>query len=253
MSSSTVNAKFVSAHSRALVAVAMLLTCALLDFAGLLVHLLRLFRAGPFSETASDVAYLEGTPNFGVLMTGLTSLAQVVIYVATVVVFLLWLHRAYKNLRAFAPRTDFSPGWVVGNWFIPLLNLFRPYEAVKELWIKSDPAVNFSANFARTGEGARATIWIGVWWFFWIVSNIAGRVWAQLEHGDQGGVFSDAASRAGFASNALTLIAALLAANVVWTIDRMQTEKSQLLGLNLWGEPPPPPASFGDSFGSGQV
>jgi hypothetical protein len=247
MSNSTVNAKFVSAHSRALVTVTLLLTCALLDIAALLVHLLRLFRAGPFSATASDVAYLEGTPNFGDLIAGLTGLTQVTVYIATVVAFLLWLHRAYKNLLAFAPRTEFSPGWVVGNWFIPFINLVLPYQAVKELWIKSDPAVDFSANFARTSEGARATMLVGVWWFFWIVSNIAGRVYASLEKGGCESGFSDAASQAGFASSTLTLIAALLAATVVWTVDRMQTEKSRQLGLNLWREPPPPPATFGDA------
>jgi hypothetical protein len=250
MSSLTSNAKFISAHVRALVAVASLLTCALLDFVALFVHFLRLLHAGPFSETASDVAYLEGTPNFGAFFAGLTGLAQLVVYVATVVLFLVWQHRAYKNLRAFASRTDFSPGWSIGCWFVPLIHLVLPYQAVKEIWIKSDPAVDFSSGYANMSEGTRSTALVGVWWLFWIVSNIAGRVYFSLSGG--GNEVSDAASRAGLASNILALIAALLAAAVVWTIDRMQNEKSQRLGLNLWSSPPPPPASFDPPpYGSG--
>lgn len=238
--------RFGPAHARALFAIGLLLTGALLDLLGVALHLLMLLRAGPFSQTAEDVADLEGVTNVGDVLIGLLGLVKAFVYVSIIVAFLVWLHRAYKNLRAFAPKTDFSPGWAVGNWFIPFGNLVLPYRAVKELWIKSDPAVDFSAGFARAGDGARNTFIVGIWWFFWIVSNVAGQVYFRLTTGETG-AHSDAAASAGVASNALTLFAALLAAAVVRTIDRMQTEKSQRLGLNLWSPPPAPPSSFDDA------
>ena len=33
----------------------------------------------------------------------------------------------------------FSPGWSVGWWFIPALNLLRPYQVIKEIWRGSYP------------------------------------------------------------------------------------------------------------------
>lgn len=253
MSTFTLRPKFVSAHTRALLTVASLIACALLDLIGAVVYLLRLLHLGPFSESASDVTALEGTPDFGALLIALSTLAQSVVYILTVVLFLVWLHRAYANLRAFATKTETTPGWAVGFWFIPFANLVYPYRAVKETWIKSDPAINFSNGFGQGGEGARSTALVGVWWLFWIVSNIAAQVFATLSKEGDLKAPADAASGAGFASETFTFIAALLAAAVVWTIDRMQSEKSRQLGLELWAAPPPPPISFDGSFGNSNL
>lgn len=242
MSSPIQEARFVSAHGRALVVTFLLLATAFLDVIALIVHLLRLLDAGPFSDGASDVSSLEGTPDLGALFVALVTLAHALVFIATAVLFLVWIHRAYKNLRAFARRTDFKPGWAVGWWFVPFANLVQPYNVVKEMWTKSDPMVDFSNGYANAGEGARATFPIGVWWLFWIVWNVAEQAYSRISDG--GTVVSGAANGAGIAAHAFSLIAALLAAFVVWTIDRMQTEKSQRLGLNLWAAPPPPPASF---------
>ena len=249
MSNSTQSTSFVSAHFRAVLAVASLLTCAAISFIQLILHLLRLLRAGPFSDAANDIASLEGGGNLGDLIEGLVGLAQVVVFVATVVVFLTWLHRAYKNLRAFGVRTEMSPGWAVGNWFIPFLNLVRPYQSVKELWIKSDPAVDFTNGFAQPGAGARATSLVGFWWFAWLFANFAGRAYSRIADAEIASSRPEIVEWAGGASSMLTLAAALLAANVVWAIDRMQAEKSRQRGLSLWSAPPQPPASFGDPPG----
>jgi hypothetical protein len=242
LSDSTLNEKFVSAHSRALFAVSLLLVGALLDLSALAFHALSLFGAGPFSANAAVALGPGRGLNLGNLLIGLVGLLKLLVYAATIVAFLSWLHRAYKNLRAFAPKTDFTPGWVVGNWFIPFINLVLPYQAVKELWIKSDPAIDFSGGFADRGAGTRPSAHVGVWWFFWLASNVAGQVYFRLSNSGRG-FRSEEASIAGIVSNALLIAAAVLAAAVVWTIDQMQAEKGGRLTLDL-RSPPPPPASF---------
>jgi hypothetical protein len=234
------DARFVNAHIRALLAVALLLGCGALHLIMLALLLMRLWRAGPFGVSASDT--MDG--GTGELVMGFVGLAQIAVFISTAVVFLIWLHRAYKNLRAFGVKTETSPGWAVGYWFIPFANLVRPYQAVKELWIKSDPAVDFTHGFAKRLEGALATTPVGVWWFFWIVGGVVGRAGNRFDDSDFVAQKPEVAIWLGEATSIILLVAALLAAWVVWTIDQMQSEKSLRLGLSQWPVPPPPPADF---------
>ncbi len=247
LSFNTQNARFVSAHSRALFAAGLLLTGALLYLFALCFHAFRLFDVGPFSASAAPAVAFGRWWRIGSLLIGLVGLAKLAVYFATIIVFLMWLHRAYENLSAFAPKTDFSPDWAVGYWFIPFINLVLPYRVVKETWIKSDPAVDFSAGFAGAGEGARSTAPVVVWWLFWLVANVAGQIYFRLSNGRRGA--DESADIAGVASNALLFAAATLAAAVVWTIDQMQAQKGARLAPDIWSPPPPPPADFGDVRG----
>jgi hypothetical protein len=89
----------------------------------------------------------------------------VLVFIATVVVWCLWQHRAQRNVvELTAGGLGFTPGWAVGWWFIPLANLVKPFQAVRELWKAS-----------HGGDTWRHTsTWpvIGLWWAFWLVGNI---------------------------------------------------------------------------------
>src|SRR5205809_7873998 len=70
---------------------------------------------------------------------GATSLLWLVAFLATVVVRSIWQHRAQANARALThDGTEFTPGWAVGWWFIPIANLFKPFQTVRELWKASE-------------------------------------------------------------------------------------------------------------------
>jgi hypothetical protein len=61
-------------------------------------------------------------------------------FCASYVALAVWTGRMYHNL--FALGVDdlrFSPGWGVGAWFVPFLNLVRPKQIVDDLWRASDP------------------------------------------------------------------------------------------------------------------
>ncbi|MDT7602278.1 MAG: hypothetical protein QOF61_275 [Acidobacteriota bacterium] len=224
--------RFVTARLRAQLTTALLLIDGGLCLIAVVVLLLIL---GHLSGASADI---------GRLTIGLVALAKIAVRLTTVVLFLMWLHRAYENLRAFAPRTETSPGWAVGYWFIPFANFVRPFQVVKEIWIKSDPAVDFTNGYGKLGEGARTTTLLGFWWGFWLLSNFANGIYNRLNWKDRLGRIPVETLWAGVASNLLTLVAAVLAASVVWTINRMQSEKSQRHGYDLWTPPPPPPDSF---------
>lgn len=64
---------------------------------------------------------------------GVIGLLQLLVYLGTVVAFLVWFRRAYRNLPALgAESLRFSSGWAVGAWFVPFLNLVRPKQLADE-------------------------------------------------------------------------------------------------------------------------
>jgi Domain of unknown function (DUF4328) len=56
-------------------------------------------------------------------------------------VFVPWLHQARANARALgARRMRFSREWTWLGFATPVLNAYRPYQVVCEVWLTSDPA-----------------------------------------------------------------------------------------------------------------
>src|SRR5687768_18623297 len=54
------------------------------------------------------------------LVVGLAYIAFFLMFVVSVVVVALWIHRAHANLRdAGVGGLEFTPGWAVGWYFIP--------------------------------------------------------------------------------------------------------------------------------------
>jgi Domain of unknown function (DUF4328) len=99
---------------------------------------------------------------------------QLALIVITATIFLRWIYRANKNARALgAAGMQFTPGWAVGWYFIPFMNLWVPYQAVKEIW-------KVSANPADWLNAPRGAI-LPWWWFCFIVSGIAGDVAYQIQ------------------------------------------------------------------------
>lgn len=51
------------------------------------------------------------------------------------ITYMIWVYRANLNCHGFgAQGMKFSPGWAVGYHFIPILNMYRPYQIIKEVW-----------------------------------------------------------------------------------------------------------------------
>jgi len=66
--------------------------------------------------------------------------SRLVLYGVIAVAFIAWLHRSRINVRAFGCRRFRYPRiWAIIGFFVPILNLFRPYQVVAEVWRASDP------------------------------------------------------------------------------------------------------------------
>ncbi len=143
---------FVSAHIRAQWIVGLLAATMLVDLVAVASGLAEYALLG---RALSGAVLTEAEALANDARQALIGMVQLLLYIVTVVLYCLWLYRVYQNLPALGARNlRFSPGWAVGYFFIPILNLFRPYQAVKETWKASDPAVLDAAAWKQTPGSA---------------------------------------------------------------------------------------------------
>lgn len=87
--------------------------------------------------------------------------------ITTIVLFVVWIYRANFNARSLgAQNMKFTPGWSVGYYFIPFLNLWRPYQAMKEIWKASKNPTSW--------EGEERSAILPWWWFFFLIAGMLG-------------------------------------------------------------------------------
>jgi multisubunit Na+/H+ antiporter MnhC subunit len=101
-------------------------------------------------------------------------LTSAVINLPTIVVFAMFLHRANANARALSDvELEFTPGWTVGWFFVPFANLFKPYQAVREIWWRSDPGEPARPGFPSSGP-------LPLWWALWLGWIVLNRIATKL-------------------------------------------------------------------------
>ncbi|MEW5725960.1 MAG: DUF4328 domain-containing protein [Thermodesulfobacteriota bacterium] len=206
-------------------AVLLLGACALADVVALLVgwseiSLLRHVQAGGIINDA-----VAETVQF---RRALIERIEAVLYAATVLFYLAWLYRVRRNLPALGVEDlRFSPGWTLGWWFVPIMNLFRPFQVVSEIWRASDPDRTGSLDWK---EAPRSAL-LGLWWFFWLAAYLLGNVSLRLSTKATYSV-ADQLQRdwTGFFSDLAEIPAAILALAVVLEITRRQEEKHRRRG-----------------------
>lgn len=227
-------APFTSAHGRALI-VKILLVIGVIVTAGALVAEAVSLVFPPLTE---DQEFGDNPTGLAVgLILFLVGMLEIIVYLATVIFFCIWLYRAYANLRAFNPgrRLDSSPGMAVGSFFIPFANLVLPYRAVKEVWQKSGPP-----DDALLSEPSPPA-WFPVWWTFWLLASFAGNISLRASFNEN--IPEQTATVISIVASALSVVAGLLAYLIVDLVDDRQEEASGRMRLGKFSGPPPPPTN----------
>lgn len=208
------------------------------------------YRGEPGSEPVPDEEVAEHDAL--VVQIALLSLA---IFVGGGVVWLIWFKRLYANLPALGTkRRKHKVGWAVGGWFVPILNLVRPYQIAQEIWTESAPRpeppappptpmpgeqlgerdLNRSPN---TRAKAGPSVLLQAWWFAWIGTSIFSLAASKAESAaisSMERVTDDASYESAMASlqsansvmtwaDALDIPMAILAILVVRALDQRQS------------------------------
>jgi hypothetical protein len=95
----------------------------------------------------------------------------VFIHPGTLLLFLLWLHHVVRQLRAWGMDAGATPGWAVGYWFVPLVNLIMPARIVRRTLVELG------------GPSFAASLHIWVWWSTFLLSRALERAARYLSLG----------------------------------------------------------------------
>jgi hypothetical protein len=96
-----------------------------------------------------------------------------VAFVISVVTFISWFRRAYFNLHLRAKFLSYSEGWAAGAWFVPILNLFRPFQIMREMYQMTKGYLIEKGAATQESFGTDVVI---VWWVLWIADNAISQV-----------------------------------------------------------------------------
>src|SRR5215217_345224 len=109
-------------------------------------------------------------------VVALTALFQVITFVVSGVVTLMWIYRAAKVAKGFGPGSDIKPGWAVGWYFVPFANVWKPFEVMRLIW-------RISSKYAGAARTSETPGLLTAWWALWILSNILGNAAGRLSFG----------------------------------------------------------------------
>jgi hypothetical protein len=104
-------------------------------------------------------------------ISSMIGIVYLVSFIVTGVVFLILFRRFYKNVQIITKETVmFSENSAIWSWFVPFLNLVRPYKIMKEIWVNYSKQ---SGRDDREDSGGIITVWWGVSLFSGAVSRIS--------------------------------------------------------------------------------
>jgi hypothetical protein len=229
-----------------------------MDFLMLCNNAAQLLAASYYPEAAS-AAFGDGDTDFTelpgggmlalvVMATVATGIFYTLLIIATIIIFLIWENHAHKNLRALGvANTEYSAKWALGSWFVPFANLVVPFRAIKEIWWESDPD-----TAPLPGEGGHeynafarfqgSVPLLTAWWTFWIISNVASNASTRLSWRANDLSQHVLAEWISIFAGILSIIAAILAINVVRGVNaRQEARHKRLMAAaqpQFWSQPP---------------
>ena len=104
--------------------------------------------------------------------------AHLIIVILSMIFFIMWFRRAYFNLHSLSWHSArHSEGWAAGSWFIPILNLFWPYQIMEDIWRGTQNAIR-----EKFGE-PQSTDLVGWWWALYLINKFFGYITAFASKG----------------------------------------------------------------------
>lgn len=101
------------------------------------------------------------------------SYASILVFIAAIVsitTFIMWFRRAYYNIGLRVNDLLYGNGWAAGSWFIPVINLYMPFQIMKDLYKQTEKYMTFCMK--EPYKGNLKTNYVNLWWTLWIISGL---------------------------------------------------------------------------------
>jgi hypothetical protein len=125
-------------------------------------------------DPAAVVEELETVPSE--LAYALLGLAQVGAMIFAAVFFIRWFYLAHRNLGSLSDRpATHDSRWAIWGFFIPILNLLRPQQLMREIWTITSS--KWREEPSRVVGLTHPSDHVNLWWGFFVATSILGN-WA---------------------------------------------------------------------------
>jgi hypothetical protein len=124
------------------------------------------------SKANSGLTVTMEAANANDIRQQIIAVIYLIVAIVSTVTFIQWFRRAYYNLHTQIYNLDFEEGWAAWSWFVPILNLYRPYKIMKELYHETENLLSQRVENYTPKDSAAL---LGVWWALWIIDSFLGQ------------------------------------------------------------------------------
>lgn len=172
-----------------------------------------------YSFDTGDYLLGNGADDAGAALDNIVFAAYIswlCVYTVSVISSLFLIYRYCANALANGAEMNTTPGWSIAWYFIPIANLWKPYQAMREIWL----------GHMADGDKSGSDNLIGYWWVVWILALFAGRYSGRVS--DRVNDIDDLAfsAQVGIVSVLLVLITSVLYLRILTGLQRMQQDKT---------------------------
>lgn len=149
---------------------------------------------------------------------------SLLVWIAAGITFIGWLVRSRRNAERVTHGSEHrhKRGWVIGAWFVPILNLWYPLQIVHDIWRAVDPAQQNRPLQKRDENG-----FVTAWWVVFLLNSFGDQAVTRLFLSD-----ADPATVATWTwvNTVVTIVAAVLAIVLIRRLNDMQDGTSLVRG-----------------------
>ncbi len=95
------------------------------------------------------------------------------IAILSFILFVTWFYKSYANLENVVDNLEHKKGWIIGAWFVPFVNLYKPYKIMKDMYLKVQGILNYKESYHKDSI---STSVIGWWWATFLTSSLTSEI-----------------------------------------------------------------------------
>lgn len=113
-------------------------------------------------------AFADRSSYWLVELSAILGLLHFLLYLVCLILTMIWIFRSYANLLHSGISLDNSPGMAVGWFFVPVMNAWKPYIVLRQLWQGSQWTWQSARQSSAEHDGGWRTMdvspLIGLFW-----------------------------------------------------------------------------------------